>query len=1316
MIEGMKKALFILALLLCPWSALGQAVGAINGYATLGGVKAVTQGASSTNNLEGIIPHATITVYITGTTTKATIYADGSSTKLANPFYANALGATNPGGWVFWTATNAGVDVIGSGGIAPNTYPAPVSLCVDCFPSSQFIAPGVVTIVGANGPITCTGGSCDITGQSTVLQHNGTNLPSQSLLNFLDAAPSLPSGDTPVTFTTNSGGGIGGYVPPVSLGSSLAMGVTPPVSGQYAIVYPTSSSTSNCGSGLIGANNTSGFIDYNYGGSGGCPATITYTFGALPSYILAANVTAVYGFTVASSQPLVASNIAAVSMICGPGSSTIVTSNAIIPINQYTSGGSIMTGAQVSGSICTATANGSVFGAKSVNFDIKSVGLIVYYTGSAPPANTNILVEAPLYFNPSSLTLGITLPFDVGLDTGSTNALAASVAGYNLTLGQRITLAAAHNTSSTTPTFALNGLSALTIVGPTGGALTSGDINTTVPAILMYGTNGSTGLWYLQNPQVSGGGGGVTSINSNAGAFTFSGSGVSCTGTTCTFSGSGSGLTSLNGLTGPALNLTSSDSSVTITPSGSTINLQAIGGGGGGGVQYPASTTAYAIMGDSRAGVTSSCQMSALPSDAAPVTAGSVTSGTASFTGTNTWASGCITTLSGFTGGATGLNGQLCVVSATGLSGSAFQCPVTGGAIGSTGTGQAGTTYNLTGYLGREQYINGHGTVTNYATSSQTLAQANTAYATTGHTKSPAVTSNPGYLILEDWAQDILNGRTVAQIEADYSTLLTTARADSWTGIICTTMPALRASGSPLFVAPYQEWQTVNQWILSMTPTSTNIAAGAYCDRVVQLDDVLANGYDGTYFIQSGSGHLTDNGNRVAADKIVKAISNPSDLVEQNTAADFMLQGPFVAGDGPILGVSDGSGSGSNAAWGWALHQWSGTNVYPVYGFRPTSGSGGPLTPVLSYQGISGGYAHELGTANGYCWGAITPPTAPDTCWTRAAAGEIAAGQGGAAGDGTGGVKLSWLHTTLSTANTGSCASGLGGQWSFGADGTQTRCPTGGGTWTSVGGGSFTAAGDLSGSSSSQEVIGIHSVPLCTGFTPTNSQVLTYTTASSPNPCWTATAGGGGGGSGLFSQIMSATPTLSSTGLTTAWNQAGTFSATNAATGILINDTTATPIGDINEGVLKAYPSTPFTLITLMSNPMFTPDLGAGPWINIVIASSPSGAVETFGMNKNASIYGLCGIRWSNPNTYSAYAFDTSINVTPFIWLKLKDDGTTVTLFMSGDGVAWQFAYSETKSSSFLGSSGYNYLGVGMDTHGAVYGGNTLMSWTITTP
>ena len=36
-------------------------------------------------------------------------------------------------------------------------------------------------------------------------------------------------------------------------------------------------------------------------------------------------------------------------------------------------------------------------------------GLIVYYTGTAPPANTNTMVVPPLYYNPSLNTLGITL-------------------------------------------------------------------------------------------------------------------------------------------------------------------------------------------------------------------------------------------------------------------------------------------------------------------------------------------------------------------------------------------------------------------------------------------------------------------------------------------------------------------------------------------------------------------------------------------------------------------------------------------------------------------------------------------------------------------------------------------------------------------------------------------------------------------------------------------------------------------------------------------------------------------------------------------
>ena len=39
-------------------------------------------------------------------------------------------------------------------------------------------------------------------------------------------------------------------------------------------------------------------------------------------------------------------------------------------------------------------------------------------------------------------------------------------------------------------------------------------------------------------------------------------------------------------------------------------------------------------------------------------------------------------------------------------------------------------------------------------------------------------------------------------------------------------------------------------------------------------------------------------------------------------------------------------------------------------------------------------------------------------------------------------------------------------------------------------------------------VVGINTVPLCAGFSPTNGQVLQYTTGLSPNPCYTAASGG----------------------------------------------------------------------------------------------------------------------------------------------------------------------------------------------------------------
>ena len=164
----------ITGLLVCFLPVLTAAQnGAIQGHSYLGGTKAVTSGLSSVNYMDGIIPSATITVYYTGTTTPVPgnlIFSNLTGTVLGNPFTSNDISSLNPGGWLFFAVKGQGYDVVGSGGLSPNTYGAPTPLCTDCFASGGGC--------DVNSPNDCV--ITDPTGNQTISQPDGTNFTLQS--------------------------------------------------------------------------------------------------------------------------------------------------------------------------------------------------------------------------------------------------------------------------------------------------------------------------------------------------------------------------------------------------------------------------------------------------------------------------------------------------------------------------------------------------------------------------------------------------------------------------------------------------------------------------------------------------------------------------------------------------------------------------------------------------------------------------------------------------------------------------------------------------------------------------------------------------------------------------------------------------------------------------------------------------------------------------------------------------------------------------------------------------------------------------------
>ncbi len=505
----MKRILLLSALTFgASVMSFGQTAALPLQYCVQGATQAATSGIKSSNYQQGVIPYCTVTVYLTGTTTKATIYSDSTNTPLSNPFIADSNGK-----FLTYAGIGQGYDVTLSGGIPPLTYPSPVTITDLLIGASGGVA-GVTNINGTagsfafTGAVSCTGASCNFTGAPT-FQHNGVNLTDQSLVNFNDTTPAAPSGFQDITFNSDSLGDLSAYIP--SFYGGIEMSITPPVTGQYTILSPATCSIAvggvpSAGTGQCASNNSgagigveyySGLVNYQY-------ATATFTF-SLPSSISQSSITAVYGAAYSASGGTWGfTNINPLNCAEGTNRVALGPSTANYALQEVTTEFSLVP--TINNVQCVMEVGSSNLAPQQGAATIGRIALIIYYTGSGSYTDNNIQVFAPLMYSPG-LGLTLSLPYDIVYDTTSTNSYNATLPALNggaASAGFGVKLIVSNSNTVTAPTLDLNQVTG-TIVSNTGTAIAAGDIAAGIPAVLVMGTNGN---WRLQNPQ-SGGGGAV---------------------------------------------------------------------------------------------------------------------------------------------------------------------------------------------------------------------------------------------------------------------------------------------------------------------------------------------------------------------------------------------------------------------------------------------------------------------------------------------------------------------------------------------------------------------------------------------------------------------------------------------------------------------------------------------------------------------------------------------------------------------------------------------------------------------------------------
>lgn len=416
--------------------------------------------------------------------------------------------------------------------------------------------------------------------------------------------------------------------------------------------------------------------------------------------------------------------------------------------------------------------------------------------------------------------------------------------------------------------------------------------------------------------------------------------------------------------------------------------VDASGGGGAvssvngqtGTVTLPmlASSASVVLAGDSRLLVSGTCQNinNGGPCYQGTITAGVIASGVATFTASNSQSAGNILTLSGFSGSAAGLNGQVVTVLSSGLSNSQFEADVTGiTTLASTGAGAWICRNTVQGQIAALPLVVSSGaTVINTAVPDQTVAGIVSGYTATLHPLSPAVTGNPAYLIIQD-DFDAVNGSTFATIEGLYSTLWADAWADGYKIVQTTQIPY----GNSIYGDPDATAAAVNEWMKGQIGTINSHPGSILVDTA----SVLSQVYDSTFFLVYGvtTGqddlHFNDAGASMFTALVNAGLSSGGNVLFSAGAQTVAMP---VTKAGESIGSQIIDTGGGYSGWNslsWELYSVTGPSTYL------------PLPDVgVFWIDNTWAFSLDLNTINGYPQMVLNPYGS--YCWINGSNSRVA--------------------------------------------------------------------------------------------------------------------------------------------------------------------------------------------------------------------------------------------------------------------------------------------------------------------------------------